>query len=126
MTAASLEKLPCRVDFPLTSSIALFSSFFQITLLRLKILRYFRVGRYEFKFKKMIILHFRASMDNHNLVNVDIRQNSIFLKLRFQNIFPLANSFAKWKNVRRWQAPYGTQLLLVSECVIKYTQLEYM
>ena len=28
----------------------------------------------------------------------------------FQDIFPLANSFAKWENVRRWQAHYGTQM----------------
>ena len=28
----------------------------------------------------------------------------------FQNIFPLANSFAKWENVRRWPAPYETQM----------------
>ena len=46
-----------------------------------------------------------------------------------QNIFPLANSFAKWENVRRWQAPYGTQMgkintfLMVFECIIKYCQM---
>ena len=33
-----------------------------------------------------------------------------FGSLKFQNIFPLANSFAKWENVRRWQAPYGTRV----------------
>ena len=32
----------------------------------------------------------------------------------FQNIFPLANSFAKWGNVRCWQAPYGTQMARIS------------
>ena len=31
-------------------------------------------------------------------------------QLLFQNIFPLANSFPKWENVRRWQAPYGTRI----------------
>ena len=29
------------------------------------------------------------------------------IKKEFQNIFPLANSFAKWENVRRCQHPTG-------------------
>ena len=40
-----------------------------------------------------------------------IMNNHPITKLKmFQNIFPLANSFAKWENVRRWEAPYGTRL----------------
>ena len=30
--------------------------------------------------------------------------------VRFQSIFPLANSFGKCKDLRRWQAPYGTRM----------------
>ena len=37
----------------------------------------------------------------------------------FQNIFPLANSFAKWENVRRWQAPYGTEMGKISTFLIR-------
>ena len=42
-----------------------------------------------------------------------------------RNNFHLANSFAKWENVRRWLAPCGTERgeFLLG---LKYTQLEYM
>ena len=42
---------------------------------------------------------------------------SFLANLKFQNIFPLANSFAKWENVRRWQAPYGTRVRRISTFV---------
>ena len=50
----------------------------------------------------------------------------------YQNIFPLANTFAKRENVRPGQPPTGTQMrsintfLVVFGSVIEYPQLEYM
>ena len=51
---------------------------------------------------------------------------------KYQNIFPLANTFAKRENVRPGQPPTGTQMVRIRaffirlEGVIKYSQLEYM
>ena len=35
---------------------------------------------------------------------------TIMILIDSKTFFPLANSFAKWENVRRLEAPYGTRL----------------
>ena len=97
MTAASLEKLPCHVDFPHISSIALFSFFWNFNF---------------FKVKKSIFGNFKVIFQNcarglkfiHNTLIFEFFQNFNFFKVKKSIFGNFKIIFRNWARVLKfWQ-----------------------
>ena len=58
-----------------------------------------------------LAIAFMCSMEQQWLADCPLEIGPLIFHRRYQNIFPLANTFAKRENVRPGQSPTGTQMV---------------